>query len=94
MTNGKKNREKGLKGEQFYVEYFKNIGYKKCDTSKKRSIQDNAGIDLINIPFNVQIKSGISSFLFSFSFAFYPLNTKRKNQPKLCFAEPCGPAAF
>lgn len=58
MTDGKENQLKGLKGEQFYVNYFQKLGYKDCQQSEKKSLFDAVGIDLINIPYLIQIKSG------------------------------------
>ncbi len=59
MTNGKENQLKGLKGEEFYVDCFKNIGYETCKRAEKGSLYDAIGIDLINIPYLIQIKTGI-----------------------------------
>ena len=39
---------------------FRGIGYPKCETSRRGSrLHDDCGIDLIHVPFNVQIKAGI-----------------------------------
>lgn len=57
--NGKTNRTKGHNAEREYAKLFKSLGYDKCVTSRYGSrLHDDAGIDLINIPFNVQIKTG------------------------------------
>ena len=60
MTNiGANNKKKGSNAERYYVKIFKEMGYEKCVTARYGSrIHDNAGIDLINIPFNIQIKAG------------------------------------
>lgn len=54
-----KNTVKGHNAERAYVKVFKDLGYSYCMTSRQGSrISDDAGIDLINIPLNVQIKAG------------------------------------
>lgn len=56
---GATNRTKGHNGERHYVNIFKELGFDKCVTSRYGSRQhDDAAIDLINIPINVQIKVG------------------------------------
>ena len=56
---GANNKRKGSNAERYYVNLFKEMGYDKCVTARYGSrIHDDAGIDLINIPFNVQIKAG------------------------------------
>lgn len=53
------NRTKGHNGERHYANEFKKLGYELCVTSRYGSRQhDDCGVDLINIPFNVQIKVG------------------------------------
>lgn len=57
---GKNNKRKGSNTERYYVKIFKEMGYDKCVTARYGSrIHDDAGIDLINIPFNIQIKAGV-----------------------------------
>ena len=59
MGIGKTNKRKGSDAERYYVKEFKEIGYDKCVTARFGSKQhDDAGIDLLNLPFNVQIKAG------------------------------------
>ena len=63
MTNyhskGKINRRKGHNAERYYADKFRSLGYPKCITSRQGSrIHDDSGIDLIFIPYNVQIKAG------------------------------------
>ncbi len=56
---GAKNKRKGSDAERYYANVFKDLGYKHCVTARLGSrISDNAGIDIINIPFNIQIKAG------------------------------------
>lgn len=57
---GKRNKTKGSNAERYYAKYFREkLGYSHCQTSRLGSrLHDNAGIDLIFIPFNIQIKSG------------------------------------
>ncbi len=56
---GKTNKRKGSDAERFYANIFKDLGYEHCKTSRLGSkLHDDAGIDLIFLPFNVQIKAG------------------------------------
>tara|TARA_R110002096_G_C14351947_1_gene703178 strand:+ start:266 stop:685 length:420 start_codon:yes stop_codon:yes gene_type:complete len=56
---GKINRRKGHNAERHYANWFKQLGYKLCQTSRYGSrLYDDCGIDLINIPFLVQVKAG------------------------------------
>jgi len=58
-SKGATNRRKGFNAERIYAEKFRNLGYPKCITSRQGSrIHDDSGIDLIFIPYNVQIKAG------------------------------------
>ena len=53
------NRNKGNNCERLYAKLFRELGYDKCITSRYGSrIHDDCGIDLLNVPFNVQIKAG------------------------------------
>lgn len=53
------NRTKGHNAERLYARVFKNLGFSHCITSRYGSrVHDDAGIDLINLPINVQIKAG------------------------------------
>lgn len=62
MGSGAKNRRIGHNAERYYANKFREIGterFKFCITSREGSKQhDDAKIDLINIPFNLQIKAG------------------------------------
>ena len=54
-----KNRTKGHNAERYYRNEFVTLGYSYCQTARYGSrMHDDAGIDLINVPFNVQIKCG------------------------------------
>lgn len=56
---GKTNKRKGSDAERLYAKIFQNLGFSQCITARQGSrISDEAGIDLINLPFNVQIKAG------------------------------------
>lgn len=56
---GAYSKRKGSNAERHYVKEFKALGYKHCKTSRFGSkLHDNAGIDLLFIPYNVQIKAG------------------------------------
>lgn len=57
--NGKTNRSKGHNAERQYAKAFRELGFDKCVTARYGSrLHDDCSIDLINIPFNVQIKAG------------------------------------
>lgn len=57
--NGKRNRTLGHNAERFYANEFRNLGFDKCVTSREGSrLHDNCKIDLIFIPFNIQVKAG------------------------------------
>lgn len=54
------NKRKGSNAEREYAKRFREAGFENCITSRFGSrLYDNSGIDLMNIPFNVQIKAGI-----------------------------------
>lgn len=56
---GKKNKTKGNVAERYYRDQFRDIGYDKCVTARLGSrLHDNAGIDLVLVPYNVQVKVG------------------------------------
>jgi len=57
---GKTNKQKGSHAERFYAKIFReDLGFTHCKTARLGSkLHDNAGIDLIFLPFNVQIKAG------------------------------------
>lgn len=58
-SQGSRNRTLGHNAERFYAKLFKELGFSHCVTARYGSrIHDDAGIDLINLPFNVQIKAG------------------------------------
>lgn len=59
-----KNRVKGHNAERHYANVFKNLGFRFCTTARLGSrLYDNAKIDLINLPFNLQIKAGAQASL-------------------------------
>lgn len=63
-TKGSKNRDKGHNAERLYVNIFKELGFDKCITARYGShMADNAKVDLLFIPINVQIKAGYSKGL-------------------------------
>lgn len=57
---GRANKRKGSNAERLYAKRFReDLGFKHCKTSRFGSkMHDDAGIDLIFLPFNVQIKAG------------------------------------
>ena len=53
------NKRKGSDAERHYARIFRELGYIHCETARYASKHhDNAKIDLIFIPFNIQIKAG------------------------------------
>lgn len=63
-SQGAKNRVYGHNAERYYVHVFKELGFSFCITARLGSrLHDNAKIDLINLPFNLQIKAGVQSGL-------------------------------
>lgn len=57
---GTTNRRKGHVAERYYMNFFKALGFESCSTARFSSRKhDNAKIDLVDIPFNIQIKSGV-----------------------------------
>jgi hypothetical protein len=61
---GKRNKRKGSNAERLYANIFKELGFEHCKTSRygAKAI-DDVGVDLINIPYNVQIKAGYAKGL-------------------------------
>ena len=56
---GKKNKTKGSVAERYYRDEFRDIGFTQCVTARLGSkLMDNAGVDLVLIPYNTQIKAG------------------------------------
>ena len=56
---GKTNKRKGNNAEREYAEKFRQLGFTNCRTARQGAkLLDDCGIDLIFIPFNVQIKAG------------------------------------
>ena len=56
---GANNKRKGSNAERFYAKIFRDLGFDKCITSRQGSrLHDNAGIDLMFLPYNIQIKCG------------------------------------
>ena len=83
---GNPARDKGHRAERKYARIFRDLGYEDCQTSRYESkALDDVGIDLTNLPFNVQIKAGyarglnISSVLKKIK---ENLKTKFKNRAK------------
>jgi hypothetical protein len=53
------NKRRGSNAERYYANVFRQLGFSDCCTSRYESKHhDNAKIDLMNIPFNIQIKYG------------------------------------
>jgi hypothetical protein len=60
MGVGATNKRKGSTAERYYAKFFRDLGFSFCETSRFVSKKhDNAKIDLMYIPFNLQIKAGV-----------------------------------
>ena len=60
MGVGATNKRKGSNAERFYAKLFRELGFTFCETSRFVSKKhDNAKIDLMYVPFNIQIKAGV-----------------------------------
>lgn len=58
-SQGATNKRKGSNAERLYAKLFRKLGFSYCKTSRQGSrLHDDAGIDLINLPINVQVKAG------------------------------------
>ena len=58
-SRGVTNKRKGSDAERFYARAFQELGWEHCKTARLGSkLHDDAGIDLIFLPFNVQVKAG------------------------------------
>lgn len=54
-----RNRSKGHDAERHFAKLFREMGWENCQTSRYASrMHDDNKVDLVNIPFNVQIKAG------------------------------------
>lgn len=59
MGRGATNKRKGSNAERHYAKYFRDLGYEHCETARFASKKhDNAKIDLMYVPFNIQVKAG------------------------------------
>lgn len=59
MGLGSTNKRKGSNAERLYAQKFRELGFSFCETSRFVSKKhDNAKIDLMYLPFNIQIKAG------------------------------------
>ena len=58
-NQGTTNRRKGHNAERKFATIFRELGFQHCVTSRKGSrLHDDCKIDLIHIPYNIQIKAG------------------------------------
>ena len=95
MGLGATNKRKGSSAERYYAKFFRELGFTFCETSTIVSKKhDNAKIDLLYIPFNVQIKAGIQKnmnpgkelFMMSTSIAaMFPPEDEVSKRPCLLF---------
>lgn len=59
VNYGKRNKNKGNSAERLYAKIFRSLGFSHCRTSREASkLYDDCAIDLIFIPFLIQIKAG------------------------------------
>ena len=98
LSIGATNKRKGSDAERYYADLFRELGFAYCITARLGSrIHDNAGIDLINIPFNIQIKGGnhknlspgkVLLNMHSQINSLFPENSEIRNYPILLFHRP------
>lgn len=63
-SQGVRNKNKGSNAERLYAQKFRDLGYPLCQTSRYASrLHDDSKIDLVHIPFNIQIKAGVQANL-------------------------------
>ncbi len=84
MSN--KNRSKGHNAERYFAKVFREeLGFIDCKTTRYSSRElDDLKIDLVNLPFNVQIKAGIQKSL-KVEFLILEIKKllKQRNRPDL-----------
>lgn len=95
MGIGATNKRKGSTAERYYAKFFRELGFTFCETSRFVSKKhDNAKIDLMYIPFNLQIKAGIQKnmnpgkelFMMATSIAgMFPLEDDVHKRPCILF---------
>jgi len=95
MGIGATNKRKGSTAERHYAKFFRELGFNFCETSRFVSKKhDNAKIDLMYIPFNLQIKAGIQKnmnpgkelFMMATSIAgMFPLEDDVHKRPCILF---------
>ena len=57
--SGKRSRNKGHRAELEWVHIFKDLGYDNARSSREESnFMDSIGIDIVNVPINIQVKAG------------------------------------
>ena len=98
LSIGATNKRKGSDAERYYADLFRELGFAYCITARLGSrIHDNAGIDLINIPFNIQIKGGnhknlspgkVLLNMHSQVNSLFPEDSEVRNYPMLLFHRP------
>lgn len=98
LSIGARNKRKGSDAERYYADLFRELGFAFCITARLGSrIHDNAGIDLINIPFNIQIKGGkhknlspgkVLLNMFIQVNSLFPEESETRSNPMLLFHRP------
>ena len=54
-----KNRDKGHRYERWWRKIWEDMGFTKARTARQASrLMDDSGVDLVNIPINMQLKAG------------------------------------
>lgn len=80
---GLKNKKMGINAEIYYMNQFHDLGFKHCKVSSiTAKMFDNAGIDLLCLPFNVQIKTGKQKGMKPVGELEYMLNKMKSIFPK------------
>lgn len=78
ISKGKQNRTLGHNAERFYARVFRYLGFDKVKTSRYASKNyDDSKIDLVYLPFNIQIKAGVQKGL-NYSKELWEMSEKMK----------------
>lgn len=74
-----KNRDKGHRYERWWRKVWEEMGFTKVKTARQGSrLMDDCGVDLINIPINMQLKAGYPKGI-NYSQLFEEIETKLKD---------------
>lgn len=96
-NQGVTNKRKGSDAERKYAKIFRELGFSHCKTSRFGSkMHDDAGLDLIFLPINVQIKAGKQTglnsgreleYMTNRMLELFPSTSPEHNYPKIVIHE-------